>query len=234
VTISTSIVPGTELFFTDSASGLAYALPTDTLVGSEPVFTDDSDATYADLALVHGTPLGTDVFAGQRMYGRLEAVTLPARGLSVSFRTDQVTTDVGLGPPFFLNVAIFDKGAGSTEDDFGASMIWVVLPEIAQNSDFTTYIADLTIPLSNPRGRTLADLLDLIAAGDAWVSLGNTGTAASGLFSGKIESRVSEFSIFAQSPAVRLQPRDDEDGIYSAPRLWPPARAGARLYGSPP
>jgi hypothetical protein len=33
---------------------------------------------------------------------------------------------------------------------------------------------------------------------------------------------------------VRLQPRDDDAGIYSTPRMWPPAKSGARLYGSPP
>lgn len=33
---------------------------------------------------------------------------------------------------------------------------------------------------------------------------------------------------------VRLLPRDDEDGILSAPRMWPPAKSGARLFGNIP
>lgn len=214
---STSIVPGSELFFQDTASSMPYALPTDTLVGSEPVFTDGSDATYADLAEVHGHPLGTDTFIGQRMYANIQAATITAAGLSVSFRTDQVTTDVGLSTPVKLDISIMDKdGPGFTEDDFALSMNWAIFPEITANSDFTTYTADLTVPASNPHSKTVADVLALIASGDAWVFLATFGTSNSG-FNGKVESHVSEFSIFdvptetlpLPIPPLRLTNRDD-------------------------
>lgn len=217
---STTVVPGSELFFTDSTSGIPYPLPGSTLVGSEPVFSDGSDTTYADLGEVHGHPLGTDIFASQRMYAQLQAVDLTTTGLSATFRADQATIDVGFDAPIRLDIAIMDKsGPGSTEADFALTLNWQIFPEITKDSGFTTYTADLTTPASNPYSSTLADIVALIAAGNAWVFLATFGTAFSG-FDGSVESRVSEFSIsdaLGFVPPLRLTNRDDV--FSSAPSL---------------
>jgi hypothetical protein len=232
---TTSLVPGSELFFSDTAASMPYALPTDTLVGSGPVFSDASDATYGVLALVHGHPLGTDTFIGQRMYARIQAAALTTTGLSVSFRTDQATTDVGITAPARLDIGIMDKdGAGFTEADFALSLSWQIFPEITVSSGFTTYTADLTTPVSNPYGRTVDDVVALIAAGDAWLFLGTFGNAISG-FDGKVESHVSEVSIFdTEQPPLRTYPRGDDKAAVPSSRVWPVPKSDTRVYSQEP
>lgn len=232
---TTTIVPGTEFFIDDVAPlGMPYSLPTDTITGAEPVLADGLDSTYITLGFVHGHPLGTDVSITHHMYGRLDAVTLTGTGLAAHFRTDQATTDVGATDPFGIGIGIFDKGAGFTDADFGATMIWFVEGTITRDSGFTDYSVDLTTPLSNPYGRSLDDLLALIAAGDAWVQLFNGGNVFSG-FDSLLVSRVSEFYISdTEQPPLRQYPRGDDKAAVPASRVWPVPKSDTRVYSQEP
>jgi hypothetical protein len=194
---------------------------TATVVPGTELFIDDVGALGMPYSLPTDTVTGTE--------------PVLADGLDSTYITLGFVHGHPLGTDLFsIGIGIFDKGAGFTDADFGATMVWFVEGTITRDSGFTDYSVDLTTPLSNPYGRSLDDLLALIAAGDAWVQLSTFGNVFSGADS-LLVSRVSEFNISdTEELVLRTYPRGDDKAAVPSSRVWPVPKSDTRVYSQEP
>lgn len=192
-----TIVPGSELVFDGGGTSSPYNLPSPAIVGSDPVVSDGSDASYWDLGMV--TYSGAGGNRARNLYAQIPATTLTADDLKIRIRCDQTLLGSAYTDPQ-IGFGIYDlDGADTDQGNFGNNFHWE--PDrihVTVNSDFTDY----TIDLSTGAGGffSMDQLLEFIASGDAWLSVYTFGVRSAGLFTGSVESRVSELSITSADP----------------------------------